>query len=226
VPTATEHHLFSLGHLQTAGPLMVWVIVLTFVFIECAFIIGLFLPGDGLLFAAGVVLSQRDDPANAWALSLAAVVVAVVGNLLGYYIGKQTGLALLGKRSARVLTPDRLDRAQTFLNEHGWWSVVIARWVPWVRTLAPLIAGAAGMRTRRYVAATTIGAIAWVPSLVLLGYYGAGLLAVFPWVKTVTTTLSIAFFVVGTAYGLWRFRQETQRPAEPERREPAEAAVD
>lgn len=205
---------------------MVWVIVLTFVFIECAFIIGLFLPGDGLLFAAGVVLSQRDHPGNAWALSVAAVVVAVGGNLLGYYIGKQTGLALLGKRSARVLTPERLDRAQRFLNEHGWWSVVVARWVPWVRTLAPLIAGAAGMRTGRYVMATTIGAIAWVPTLVLLGYYGAGLLDVFPWVKTATTTLSIAFFVVGTAYGLWRYRQETQRPAKTERREPAEATVD
>ncbi|HWC80676.1 MAG TPA: DedA family protein [Pseudonocardiaceae bacterium] len=223
---ATDHHSFPFGHLETAGPVMVWVIVLTFVFIECAFIIGLFLPGDGLLFAAGVVLAQHDNAMNAWALSVAAVVVAVAGNQLGYYIGRQTGMTLLGKRSMRVLTPERLDRAQKFLNQHGWWSVVVARWVPWVRTLAPLIAGAARMRARRFLLATTVGAVLWVPTLVLLGYYGAGLLGAFPWLKTTATTISIVFFVAGTGYGLWRYRQETQRPRQSKPREPAEATLD
>jgi membrane-associated protein len=208
---ALYHHIAAFGHLETAGPVMVWVIVLTFVFIECAFIIGLFLPGDGLLFAAGVVLAQRENAVDAWALSIAAVVVAVAGNQLGYYIGRQTGMTLIGKRSARVLTPARLDRARVFLDKRGWWSMVIARWIPWVRTLAPLLAGAARMRATRFLLATTIGAVLWVPTLVLLGYYGAGLLDLFPWVKTVATVISIVFFVVGTGYGLWRYRQETQR---------------
>ncbi|HEX5114046.1 MAG TPA: DedA family protein [Pseudonocardiaceae bacterium] len=190
---------------------MVWTIVLTFVFIECAFIIGLFLPGDSLLFTAGIVLGQRDSAVNAWALAGAAVVVAIAGNLLGYYIGRRTGTSMVGRPGAKVLTEDRLDRAREFLNRHGWWSVVLARWIPWIRTLAPLIAGAAKMDVRRYLASTTVGAIAWVPALVIAGYYGADLLRQYPWVRTTITLLGILFFIVGTVYGVLRYRQEINR---------------
>jgi membrane-associated protein len=211
VRSAAEHHLFAFGHLETAGPVMVWLIVLTFVFIECSFIIGLFLPGDSLLFTAGVVLATRNSALNAWALAAAAVVVAVAGNLVGYYIGRRTGTSLMGRAGARVLTEERLCRAQEFLNRHGWWSVVLARWIPWVRTLAPLIAGAARMEPRRYLLSTTIGAVAWVPALVIGGYYGADLLGQLPWLRTTVTAAGIAFFVVGTIYGVWRYRQEVGR---------------
>ncbi|HEX5404013.1 MAG TPA: DedA family protein [Pseudonocardiaceae bacterium] len=190
---------------------MVWIIVLTLVFIECSFIIGLFLPGDSLLFTAGVVLAQRNSAGNAWALAAAAVVVAVAGNLLGYYIGRRTGTSMVGRPGARFLTEERLVRAQDFLDRHGWWSVVLARWIPWVRTLAPLIAGAARMNPRRYLLSTFVGAVAWVPALVIAGYYGAGLLGHFPWVRTTMTLAGIVFFVVGTAYGVLRYRQEMAR---------------
>jgi membrane-associated protein len=219
------HHLFAFGHLETAGPVMVWVIVLAFVFVECAFLIGLFLPGDSLLFTAGVVLAQRDSAVDAFALAAAAVVVAVVGNQVGYYIGRQTGTTLVGRPGARVLTQERLVKAQEFLDRHGWWSVVLARWIPWIRTLAPLIAGAARMDARRYLASTAVGAVLWVPALVLAGYYGAGLLGQFPWVKTAAVVISVAFFVLGTGYGVWRFRQEMNRTS-PKRRQPAEVGAD
>jgi membrane-associated protein len=225
VRSAAEHHIFAFGHLETAGPVMVWVIVLAFVFVECAFLIGLFLPGDSLLFTAGVVLSQRDGAVDAFALSATAVVVAVIGNQVGYYIGRQTGTTLVGRPGARVLTQARLARAQVFLDRHGWWSVVLARWIPWIRTLAPLIAGAARMDARRYLASTAVGAVLWVPALVLAGYYGAGLLSQFPWVKTAVAVGSIAFFVLGTVYGLWRYRQEMHRTA-PKRQQPAEVGAD
>ncbi|HEX4723094.1 MAG TPA: DedA family protein [Pseudonocardiaceae bacterium] len=204
---------------------MVWVIVLAFVFVECAFLIGLFLPGDSLLFTAGVVLAQRDSAVDAFALAAAAVVVAVVGNQVGYYIGRQTGTTLVGRPGARVLTQERLVKAQEFLDRHGWWSVVLARWIPWIRTLAPLIAGAARMDARRYLASTAVGAVLWVPALVLAGYYGAGLLGQFPWVKTAAVVISVAFFVLGTGYGVWRFRQEMNRTS-PKRRQPAEVGAD
>lgn len=209
--SVAEHHLLPFGHLETAGPVMVWTIVLTFVFIECAFIIGLFLPGDSLLFTAGIVLGQRDSAGNAWALAAAAVVVAIAGNLLGYYIGRRTGTSMVGRPGAKVLTEDRLERAREFLNRHGWWSVVLARWIPWIRTLAPLIAGAAKMNVRRYLASTAVGAIAWVPALVIAGYYGADLLRQYPWVRTSITLAGILCFVVGTAYGVVRYRQEINR---------------
>lgn len=214
--------------LDTAGPLLVWVIVLSFVFVECALIVGLFLPGDSLLFAAGVVLASHGADANAWLLSLAALVVAVVGNQVGYYIGRHTGTRFIARRGGRVLNRGNLDRAQAFLDRKGFFAVVAARWIPWVRTLAPLIAGAARMDPRRFLVATAVGGLLWVPTLVLLGYYGAGLLDALPWVKTAVLWLSVAFFIGGTVFGIVRYRQEMRRPmddpgcdAGPELREAA-----
>ena len=209
-----ESNVLATGVLESAGPLMVWVIVLGFVFTECAFIVGLFLPGDSLLFAAGVVLAQDHHEWHAWALSIAATVTAVVGNMLGYFIGAKTGHALIARRGGKVLNTENLARARDFLDRRGFWAIVLARWLPWVRTLAPLIAGAARMDRKKFLLATSIGGVAWVPTLVLLGYYGAGLLHDLPWLKTVALWGSIAFFVFGTVYGVIRYRQEMHRPAE------------
>jgi membrane-associated protein len=203
-----------LGVLESAGPALVWVIVLGFVFAECAFIVGLFLPGDSLLFAAGIVLAQQHHDGHAWLLSVVATITAIVGNMLGYYIGHKTGHAIIARRGGRVLNLTNLCRAQEFLDRKGFWAVVLARWIPWIRTLAPLIAGAAKMDSRRFLAATSIGGLAWVPTLILLGYYGAGLIAGMPWLKAVALWGAIAFFVVGTVYGIWRYRQEMHKPAE------------
>jgi membrane-associated protein len=93
---------------------------------------------------------------------------------------------------------------------------VLARWLPWIRTLAPLIAGAANMDRRRFLLATSIGGVAWVPTLVLVGFYGAGLIEGLPWLKTVALWGSVAFFVVGTVWGVLRYRQEMHRPVETE----------
>jgi membrane-associated protein len=202
------------GMLESAGPALVWVIVLGFVFAECAFIVGLFLPGDSLLFAAGIVLAQQDHEGHAWTLSVAATATAIVGNMLGYYIGHKTGHAIIARRGGRVLNVANLVRAREFLDRRGFWAIVLARWIPWIRTLAPLIAGAAKMDSRRFLAATSIGGLAWVPTLILLGYYGAGLIADMPWLEAVALWGAIAFFVIGTVYGIWRYRQEMHKPAE------------
>lgn len=215
VLSATSETL-ALTPLDTAGPVAVWVITLSFLFAECAFIFGLFLPGDSLLFAAGVILAQHDAELSAWLLSAVAMVVAVVGNLVGYYIGHKTGTKLLARRGGRVLNRQNLAKARDFLDRRGFWAIVLARWIPWVRTLAPMIAGAAGMDLRRFVMATTLGALAWVPTLVLAGYYGAGLLSSLPWLETAAVVISIAFFVGGTAYGIWRYRQEMAKPVDDE----------
>ncbi|MFE9744448.1 DedA family protein [Saccharothrix saharensis] len=194
----------------------VWLITLSFIFFECAFIFGLFLPGDSLLFAAGVVLASHDAELSAWLLSGVALAVAVVGNQIGYYIGRHTGTRLLARRGGKVLNKQNLAKARDFLDRRGFWAIVLARWIPWVRTLAPMIAGAARMDPKRFMLATTIGAVAWVPTLVLAGYYGAGLLQAVPWLETVAVVVSIAFFVGGTAYGLYRYRQEMKKPVDEE----------
>ena len=210
----TEAAGIRVSWLDTAGPVLVWVIVLSFIFVECALIIGLFLPGDSLLFAAGVVLAQHGSDLNAWLLSAAALLVAILGNQVGYYIGRTTGTKLIARRGGKVLNRHNLDRARAFLDRKGFFAIVAARWIPWIRTLAPLIAGTARMDPRRFALATALGGLLWVPTLVLLGYYGAGLLDQLPWVKTAALWISVAFFVVGTAYGVIRYRQEMRRPAE------------
>lgn len=202
------------GVLDSAGPLLVWVIVLGFVFVECAFLFGLFLPGDSLLFAAGVVLAQHAAEGQAWGLSVAATVTAVAANQLGYLIGAKTGHAIITRKGGRVLNAANLAKARDFLDRRGFWAVVLARWLPWVRTLAPLIAGAAKMDPRRFAMATAVGALAWVPTLVLLGYYAAGLLDRVPWLQTAAVVGSVAFFVVGTGWGVWRYRQEMRKPVD------------
>jgi membrane-associated protein len=206
--------LLAGGVLESAGPLTVWIIVLGFVLVECAFIIGLFLPGDSLLFAAGVLLAQQDHEGHAWVLSVAATLTAIGGNMIGYYLGHRTGHAIVARRGGKVLNVENLERAREFLDRRGFWAIVLARWIPWIRTLAPMIAGAARMDPRRFLLATSLGGLAWVPTLILTGYYGAGLIGGMPWLKALAMWVCIAGFLAGTAFGIWRYRQEMHRPAE------------
>ncbi|MGQ0483039.1 MAG: DedA family protein [Pseudonocardia sp.] len=198
--------------LSAAAPTTVWIVVLGFVFLECAFIIGLFLPGDSLLFAAGVVLAAHDHEVGTWFLAGLATVAAVAGNQVGFLIGRRTGVRILARKDGRILNRANLDRAGAFFDRWGFWAVVVARWLPWIRTLAPMIAGAAGMDNRRYITANALGALMWVPTLMLAGYYGAGLLDSLPWLRQAVTVGSVVFFVLGTGYGLFRYRQEMRKP--------------
>jgi membrane-associated protein len=207
-------HLGAIDPLESAGPLMVWLVVLTFVYTESAFVVGVFLPGDSLLLAAGVVLAQHGHEFDAWALSVGTVVVSVAGNHTGYVIGGAAGGRLTARRDGRVLSRRNLERAGRFLEHWGFWSVVVARWLPFVRTFAPMLAGAAAMDRRKFFLASLVGGLCWAPLLVLLGYYGSGLLDVYPWVKPVVAVVAVVALTVGTLYGLFRYRQEMRRPVD------------
>lgn len=200
--------------LADAGPLVVWLIVLSFVFVECAIIIGLFLPGDTLLFAAGMVLAEQGAEAGAWWLSLSALGVAVVAYHVAYAIGRRYGTRFVARRGGKILNLENLDKARDFLDRRGLIALVLARWLPWIRTLAPLIAGAARMDRRRFAVSTVVGAILWVPTLVLLGFYGSHLLDGVPWLQSVVMWVTIAFVVAGTIWGVWKYRQEIRKPLE------------
>jgi membrane-associated protein len=207
-PTADRYLAFE--PLGSAGPVTVWIVVLAFVFLECAFVVGLFLPGDSLLVAAGVVLAAHGHEGGAWLLAAVATGVAVAGNLVGRY----TGTRLLARKDGKMLNRANLDRAGAFLDRRGFWSIIVARWIPWIRTLAPMIAGAARMDNRKFIVANAVGAVIWVPTLMMLGFYGAGALDGIPWVKHVVVVGAIAFFVIGTVLGLVRFRQEMRKPVD------------
>lgn len=209
-----EQTVLAFEPLGAAGPLTVWIVVLSFVFLECALVLGLFLPGDSLLVAAGVVLAAHDQHLSAWLLSGAAVVMAVAGNQAGYLVGRFAGTRVLARRGGRILNRANFERARSFLDRRGFWAIVVARWIPWVRTLAPMVAGAARMDNRRFLTANFIGALTWVPPLILLGYYAAGLLDSIPWAPQVAAVGAVAFFVVGTVWGLTRYVLEMRKPVD------------
>ncbi len=203
----------GLTWVATAGPLVLWLIVLTFVFLECAFIIGLFLPGDSLLLTAGVALATHPSgQTHVWLLAVAAMISAIVGNAVGYRIGATTGHRLVARRGGRYLTQEHLDKAGDLLDRYGFVAVAVARWIPWVRTLCPPLAGAAHMDRTRFTVASVVGAVFWAPTLLFLGFYGGGLLDRIPWLTHAILAGMTVMLVAGTILGLVHYRQEMRRP--------------
>ncbi|WP_072689753.1 DedA family protein [Rhodococcus marinonascens] len=205
----------GLGFLASAGPALVWLIVLSFVFIECAVILGLFLPGDSMLITAGIVLANHSSgTGHVWALSAGAMTAAICGNQVGYAIGHRTGNHILARRGGKYLNYTNLHRVNMLLERRGFWAVLIARWIPWVRTLCPLVAGAAKMNHAKYTVASSIGAILWAPVLLLIGFYGGSLLDRVPWLMPAVLTFMVVLLLIGTTVGVWHYRQEMARPPE------------
>ncbi|NLE78484.1 MAG: DedA family protein [Rhodococcus sp.] len=205
----------TFGALETAGPALVWIIVVGFVFVECAVILGLFLPGDSMLITAGIVLAGHSSgAAHVWALSIGAMVAAICGNQVGYVIGHRTGHKILARKNGRYLNYENLHRVNLLLEKHGFWAVLVARWIPWVRTLCPMVAGAARMNHTKYTIASTIGAVAWAPVLLLLGYYAGSFLQRVPWLMPAVVGAMVLLVVGGTVVGIWHYRQEMARPPE------------
>ncbi|UGT40796.1 DedA family protein [Nocardia yamanashiensis] len=207
--------LGSFGPLETAGPVLVWTVVLTFVFLECAFIIGLFLPGDSMLITAGVVLaSQAGGEAHVWALSVGTMIAAIAGNQVGYVVGQRTGHHIVARKNGKYINTRNLARVAELLHRHGFLAVLVARWIPWVRTLCPLVAGAAGMEHRKYTVASTIGAIIWAPVLLLVGYYAGSFIENISWLMPAVIGTLVVGLILGTLVGVRQYRLEMSRPAE------------
>ncbi len=139
-----------------------YAVIVALVFCESGILLGFFLPGDTVLFAAGL-LSART---LSLPLLIALVLVAAVsGDAVGYATGRRAGPSVFEQREGRVLNPQTLERARNFYASSGPLAVVAARWIPWVRTFTPLLAGAAKMRYGRFLAANVVGAPAcwsWV----------------------------------------------------------------
>ncbi|MFG2441442.1 DedA family protein [Nocardia fluminea] len=212
----------SFDPLISAGPAVVCTVVLVFVFLECAFIIGLFLPGDSMLITAGIVLaSHANGEAQVWALSVGTMLAAIAGNQVGYVVGARTGHRLVARKNGRYINTKNLAKVTDLLERHGFLAVLVARWIPWVRTLCPMVAGAAGMDHRRYTVASTLGAIIWAPVLLLIGYYAGEFLEQVPWLMPAVIGTLIAGLIIGTILGIRHYRQEMARPAEDYDLEPS-----
>ena len=173
------------------GPLLLYLIVGTIIFFESAVLFGLFLPGSSLLFSAGLVAASEESVSISALLTL-IFIAAFFGNQVGFVLGRTFGRSYLNKRKSPKLQKVIL-KCERFYEKSGWWSVVAARFIPWVRTLVPPIAGASKMPYYEFLAANVVGALAWGVGITLAGYYTASI----PGVKTFTYAIA-GFFILGS----------------------------
>ncbi len=141
------------------------------IFAECGLLIGFFLPGDTLLFTAGFLASQPAVGLNIAVLCIVCGVAAALGPPVGYWYGNLWGPKLFSREDSWLFHKKHLVRAQSFYDRHGGKALILARFMPIVRTFAPVVAGMASMNYARFVIVTGVGAIMWGVGLVLLGYF-------------------------------------------------------
>lgn len=159
------HHLLDVrGLIEWGGVAMVCIVI----FAETGLFVGFFLPGDSLLVTAGVFAAAGQIKLF-WLLSLVTL-CAIAGDQLGYLIGYKAGSALYQREDSRFFKKSHLMRAHEFYEKHGARTIILARFVPIVRTFCPPVTGAAKMSYPRYLAYDIFGGFLWVWSMVLLGY--------------------------------------------------------
>ena len=140
------------------------------IFAECGLLLGFFLPGDSLLFTAGLfAVSDAGIGAPLWLVCVVLVVAAFAGNVCGYYIGRAAGPAIFDKPKSRLFKPEHVARTQGFFDKYGNRAIVLGRFVPIVRTFITVMAGVGQMHPKRYLTYSLIGGVAWAAGVTLLG---------------------------------------------------------
>lgn len=141
------------------------------VFAECGLLVGFFLPGDSLLFVAGLFVATGAIATPLWLVCVLVTVCAFVGNVCGYWIGAKAGPALFSKPNSKLFRREYVEKTQGFFEKYGARAVVMARFVPIVRTFITAMAGVARMDPKKYFTYSAIGGIAWATGITVLGYF-------------------------------------------------------
>jgi len=143
-------------------------VLFAIVFAETGLLVGFFLPGDSLLITAGLLAAN--GTLNIWWLNGLLIVAAVVGDSVGYAIGRRLGPRLFTRQKSLLFNPAHVERTRRFYEKYGAKTIVIARFVPIVRTFAPVLAGVGGMEYRRFIFYNVAGGVGWVVSMTWVGY--------------------------------------------------------
>jgi membrane-associated protein len=191
--------------LEGLSALLVYAIVWGFVFVESGILIGFFLPGDSLLFAAGLISAAPNSPVDIRLLAAGTFIAAIAGDQVGYLTGRKLGRPYLEHKTSPRLQR-HLDRTEQFYARYGWWAVVIARFIPWVRTFTPIVAGIGRMNYRRFLGANVTGAVCWGIGITTLGYFAASI----PAVKSAAYAIA-GFFIVASFVSAIRLRMIERR---------------
>ncbi len=180
-----------------ATPLIAYAVMFAIVFVETGLLVGFFLPGDSLLFTAGLACAPGnrllgENHLNIFVLNAVLIPAAILGDTVGYWIGYKAGQALYQREKTLFFRKDHLLATRDFYERHGGRTIVIARFVPLIRTFAPVVAGIAQMPYRTFLAYNVFGGIGWVTGLSVLGYF----LGTVKWIgENLDVTLMLIIFV-------------------------------
>ena len=178
------------------APFIFYIIIGAIVFVETGLLFGFFLPGDSVLFSAGLVAAAKGD-INIAILITVVLAAAFFGDQIGFVIGRVVGRPYLDKRKSPRMQR-MIARSEGFYEHTGWWAVVAARFFPWIRTFVPPIAGASKMNYYKFLSANALGALLWGAGITLAGYYAATL----PWVKTSSYAIATFFICASIVSGI------------------------
>ena len=178
------------------APFIFYIIIGAIVFVETGLLFGFFLPGDSVLFSAGLVAAAKGDINIAILISV-VLAAAFFGDQIGFVIGRVVGRPYLDKRKSPRMQR-MIARSERFYEHTGWWAVVAARFFPWIRTFVPPIAGASKMNYYKFLSANALGALLWGAGITLAGYYAATL----PWVKTSSYAIATFFICASIVSGI------------------------
>jgi len=189
------------------APIFVYLLAGGIIFAQTAFLPAFFLPGSSIPFSAGLVASTSKD-VSIFNVAIVIFLAAAIGNQVGFALGRKIGRPLLDKfKDPRIVKV--VARSEIFYKRNGWWSVFAARFIPWVRTFVPTIAGASKMNYYSFSSANVIGALVWGVGITLAGYYTATL----PWVETWTYSIAAFTIIASITYALVDYlRHRQQRP--------------
>ena len=180
-------------------------LVALIVFAETGLFVGFFLPGDSLLFVTGLIIAQSASPFDAAALNLPYWIVlitlaGIIGNLVGYWFGKKTGPILFERKDTWLFKRKHLIQAKEFYEKKGGSAIILARFVPIVRTFAPIVAGVVHMERKKFLIYNIVGSFAWVLSMTITGYC----LGENEWVKGNLEKIVIGLILVTTLPVLYK----------------------
>ena len=176
---------------ESIPPFFLYLLIGGIVFVETGILLGFFLPGDSILFSAGLVAAAHGEVSIVVLVSV-IFVAAFIGDQVGFVLGRTIGRPYLEKHKGPRIQK-MIERSERFYEQTGWWAVVAARFFPWIRTFVPPIAGASNMNYYKFLSANALGALLWGVGITLAGYYAATL----PWVKTSSYAIA-AFFITAS----------------------------
>ena len=173
------------------APFFLYLLIGAIIFVETGILLGFFLPGDSILFSAGLVAAAHGD-VNIVILVSVIFIAAFFGDQIGFVLGRLVGRPYLERHNSPRIQA-MIERSERFYEQTGWWAVVAARFFPWIRTFVPPIAGISKMNYYKFLSANALGALLWGAGITLAGYYAATL----PWVKTSSYAIA-AFFITAS----------------------------